>query len=540
MTTSNSNSRVVSIMLAVIFVSMATLPVRAEASAGPLYAGGDFAWAKSLGGINDESGPYIAADSNGNVYSVGGFRGTADFDPGAGVFNLTTGDDVDLFISKLDRNGNFVWAKLLIDGTIYAAGTGITIDSSGNVYTTGTFNGTADFDPGAGTFNMIGGADGSNGEIFISKLDNNGNFVWARKLGTGDSHAIAIDPSGNVYTTGFGSGDFDPGAGVFNLTSAGSNDIFVSKLDSSGTFVWAKGMGGTGADDAWGIAIDLNGDVYASGTFEDTADFDPSAGTFNLTSVGNTDVFLFKLDSSGNFVWATSAGGAGFDYGLSVALDTHGNVYTAGTFVGTADFDPGAGVANLTSVGSRDVFLSKVDSNGNFLWAKSMGGLDTEQGGFVALDTNDNIYISGSFYGTADFDPGAGTFNLTSAGFSDLFIAKLDNNGTFVWAKGMGGVDFPDEYGLSIALDASDNVYTGGNFSGTVDLDPGPGTYTLTSAGGRDVFISKLQRDGVFGDVLSDYWALDFIERLYSAGITGGCNLTPLQYCPETTVTRAQ
>src|SRR5215210_6266560 len=149
MTTSNSNSRVVSIMLVAIFVLMSARPLKAQARAGPLYASGDFAWARSLGGINDESGPEIAVDFNGNVYSVGGFRGTADFDPGAGVFNLTTGDDVDLFISKLDRNGTFVWAKLLIDGTIYAAGTGITIDPSGNVYTTGTFNGTADFAPGA-------------------------------------------------------------------------------------------------------------------------------------------------------------------------------------------------------------------------------------------------------------------------------------------------------------------------------------------------------------------------------------------------------
>ncbi|HLG33517.1 MAG TPA: hypothetical protein VI757_01445, partial [Bacteroidia bacterium] len=303
-------------------------------------------WAKGIGGTGGDFGGAIAIDASGNVYTTGSFNGTVDFDPGAGIFNLTGGGT---FISKLDSTGNFIWAKAIVGTTNYYGGS-IAIDpaGSGNVYTTGDFVGTADFDPGAGIFNLTaaGGRD-----FFISKLDSSGNFVWAKAMGgTSDDggHSIAIDPSGSgtVYTTGIfeGTADFDPGAGVFNLTSAGWRDIFISKLDSSGNFVWAKAMGGTGDNQGRSIAIDPagSGDVYTTGFFYGTADFDPGAGTFNLTSAAaSADIFISKLDSSGNFVWAKQIGGTGSSGGASysIAIDASGYVYTSGGFLGTVDFD---------------------------------------------------------------------------------------------------------------------------------------------------------------------------------------------------------
>ena len=483
-------------LLAMLFGLAPVSHVQAEAPASPHFASGDFAWAKGIGGTSDDDGNGIAADSSDNVYTVGSFHGTVDFDPGAGTSNLVSAGSYDIFISKLDSSGNFVWAKSM-GGAGYDIGSSIALDSSGNVYTTGHFQGTADFDPGAGTANLTsaGGDD-----IFISKLDGNGDFVWARSMGGtsyDDGYSIAVDSGSNIYTTGrfVDIVDFDPGSGIYNLTSAGNDDIFVSKLDSSGNFVWAKSMGGTINDLGYGIAVDSNDNVYTTGYFWDTVDFDPGPGISTLTSVGIFDVFISKLDSNGNFVWAKGMGGVTYDVGSGISVDSSGNVYTTGTFGDTVDFDPSAGTSNLTSVGGWDIFVSKLDSNGDFVWAKNTGGVSDEYGNGIALDISGNIYTTGSYNGTVDFDPGAGTFNLTSAGFTDIFVAKLDSGGDFIWAKSMGGVS--DGNGNDVALDSSGNVYTTGAFYHTVDFDPGPSIFNLTSAGGNDIFISKLQAAGI-------------------------------------------
>ena len=462
---------------------------------------GDFEWAKRMGGTSFEEGNAIAVDAAGNVYTTGDFYSTADFDPGAGAFNLTSAGASDIFVSKLDRAGNFVWAKRM-GGTAIDKdeGNAIAVDAAGNVYTTGDFYSAVDFDPGAGVFNLTSAGQS---DIFVSKLDSSGNFVWAKRMGGTSSDfgdAIAIDDAGNVYTTGSfrGTVDFDPGAVWFNLTSAGIRNIFVSKLDDSGNFVWAKRMGGTDYDKGNAIAVDAAGNVYTTGNFYSTADFDPGAGAFNLTSAGASDIFVSKLDRAGNFVWAKRMGGTAIDKdeGNAIAVDAAGNVYTTGDFYSAVDFDPGAGVFNLTSAGQSDIFVSKLDSSGNFVWAKRMGGTSSDFGDAIAIDDAGNVYTTGSFRGTVDFDPGAVWFNLTSAGIRNIFVSKLDDSGNFVWAKRMGGTDY--DKGNAIAVDAAGNVYTTGNFYSTADFDPGAGAFNLTSAGNWDIFVSKLSPDMLF------------------------------------------
>ena len=325
------------------------------------------------------------------------------------------------------------------------------IDSTGNVYTTGNFTGTADFDPGIGVFNFTsaGGDD-----IFISKLDSNGSFVWAKQMGGMDEDLtldLNVDSIGNVYTTGSFSGiaDFDPGVGVFNLTSAEDGDIFISKLDSSGSFVWAKQMGGTfGGGRANGISVDSAGSIYTTGGFGGTVDFDPGVGVFNLTSAGGADIFISKLDSSGSFVWAKQMGGTSTDVAYDISVDSAGNILTTGNFNGAVDFNPGVGVFNLTSARSADIFISKLDSSGTFVWAKQLAGTsgDLTVGISVAsaVDSADNVYLAGYFFGTPDFDPGVGVFNLTSVGSTDIFISKLDSSGNSIWVKQLGGAGMLD------------------------------------------------------------------------------------------------
>ena len=429
------------------------------------------------------------------------------------------------------QSPTFTWAKAM-GGPGADIGSAIALDASGNIYTTGFYDGGTDFDPGAGTYNLP--FAGGFADIYVSKLDASGNFVWAKAMSgtnTEEGISIALDGAGNVYTTGYfqGTVDFDPGAGIFNLTSSGGGfDIFISKLDTAGNFVWAKAMVGTNSENGNSIALDASGNVYTTGYFNATVDFDPGAGIYNLTSAGGADIFISKLDAGGNFVWAKRMGETNDDKGMSIVLDASGNVFTTGTFRDTADFDPGVATFNLISAGFENIYISKLDAAGNFVWAKAMGGGRDIPYLALALDASGNIFTTGFYFGTADFDPGSGTFNLSSAGLRDIFISKLNAAGDFVWAKSMGGIS--EDEGLSIAVDASGNVYTTGQFQATVDFDPGAATFNLTSEGADDIVILKLDAAGNFvwaqtmGGTTDDICSsitLDALGNIFTTGYFG-------------------
>jgi hypothetical protein len=263
---------------------------------------------------------------------------------------------------------------------------------------------------------------------------------------------------------------------------------------SAQSLIWAIGIGGTLNDIGHAIRADDAGNVYTTGTFKGTVDFDPGSGTFSLTSSGDDDIFISKSDASGNFLWAKKIGGGGLDHVNTMILDEDTNLYTVGYFNGTVDFDPGSGTHNLSSAGMDDVFISKLDADGNFVWAKNVGSTDQDESFSVVLDGSGNVYVTGNYFGTVDFDPGAGNYNLTAAGGYDVFILKLDTSGNFVWARSIGGADW--DFAFSIAVDETGNVYTTGYFWSTADFDPGAGTYNLTSAGNYDIFTSKLDASG--------------------------------------------
>ena len=462
-----------------------------------------FEWAKKTSGSGTEQSNDLAIDSIGNVFMVGSFEDTVDFDPGVGIYNLITNNTIysDAFIQKLDSNGNFVWAKK-IGGTFNTSIYSVTLDRNGNIFLAGLFQGTTDFDPGAATFNLTAaGSTCCPYDVFILKLDANGNFIWAKKIGGTDNdfvYSISSDATGNVYYSGYfkGTADFDPGAAVFNLTSAGDFDIFISKLDNNGNFLWAKRVGGTLADQALSSYSDNSGNTYLTGEFfSTTVDFDPGVAIFNLTSTGSGDVFVMKLDANGNFNWARKMGGTGSDKGFSITKDTFGNIYTTGHFTGAVDFDPGPNTFTLTPFGSRDIFIQKLDANGNFIWAKQMGGSGSVGNSrSITTDIFGNIYLTGSFQNTIDFNPGAGIFNLTSAATFDIFIEKLDNNGNFIWAVNLAISSWGQ--GSTIITNTAGKIYSTGNFSGTGDFDPGIGNYPLVSfgPGTYDSYVQKLSQ----------------------------------------------
>jgi uncharacterized repeat protein (TIGR01451 family) len=336
--------------------------------------------------------------------------------------------------------------------------------------------------------------------MFITTLSYSQAYQWAKGIGgtLGDQGSdIAVDASNNVYTAGlfWQTADFDPGSGVVNLTSAGNRDVFVTKMNAGGNLIWAKRMGGVGSDLANAMALDPNGNVYTTGQYIGTADFDPGPGVFNLTPVGNVDIFISKLDNNGNFVWAKRIGSTANDFSYGIAADAGGNVYIAGNLTGSYDFDPGPGVFNLTSAGGDDAFILKLDVNGNFVWAINLGDVSSDNGGPIALDAAGNVYVTGIYAGSVDFDPGPGITYLNSAGSVDCYMCKYSPAGNLIWAKSLGGT--LADGGKSISTDNTGNVYITGSFKGTADFDPDYfNTYNLTSSGYNEAFIGKYNNAG--------------------------------------------
>jgi hypothetical protein len=339
--------------------------------------------------------------------------------------------------------------------------------------------------------------------IFLSLLTfaQNPIFDWAVNTGaTGNDRgqSISTDSLGNVYTAGYfkGTTDFDPGTGIVNVTAVGGADIFVQKLDSSGSLVWVKTFGSSGDDMALGVSSDNVGNVYLTGDFRGTIDFNPGPGIYNMISSGDRDMFILKLTASGSFSWAGRLGSSSVDGARRVLVDNSGDLLISGWFSGTADMDIGAGNAYHTSKGNRDIFILKMDSLGSYLWSKAFGSTSFDVGYGISNDQNGNVFQTGLFAGTVDFDPTSGILNLTSNGGRDCFISKYTSSGTFLWAKKIGGTG--DDSGNFIDTDDGGNLYVHGQYSGTVDFNPNAGVFSKNSAGSYDAFLLKLDGAGNF------------------------------------------
>ncbi len=338
--------------------------------------------------------------------------------------------------------------------------------------------------------------------VLICLSSNAQNYQWAGALssstGPNYSQSLASDAAGNVYVAGYFSNtvDFDPSAGTFNLSSAGSSDIFFAKYTATGALAWAKAIGGSSADQCFKIFVDASSNVYICGFYQGTVDFDPNAGITNLTNAGSSDGFFAKYTSTGTIVWAKKIGGTTTDEVRSIAVDNAGLVYITGYFGGTCDFDPGAGTQNLTTTGFADCFVAKYDANGNYTWAGKMGSTNGDYAYDITIDAAGNCYTTGIFWATADFDPGPGTANLTSSGFYDIYVAAYSPTGAYIWAGKIGGGDSDGMTKVSIDADASGTIYVAGDFETTADFDMSASTTNLVSAGFEDVFIAAYDNGG--------------------------------------------
>ena len=353
--------------------------------------------------------------------------------------------------------------------------------------------------------------------IFQVVFDSNSqvpNLTWVKSTNTNDfsiANSIEVDNQGNIFSVGqfTATTDFDFGIGTFNLTPNGAEDVFVQKMDSDGNLLWAFKIGGIGSslgyddDNIADIEIDNFGNIIVIGQFGGNCDFDPSSNDFFISSVGNSDVFIVKYSTNGDFIWAKSIGGANIDSGTSINCDINDNIIATGQYCGTVDFDPSTNSYAISSNGNSDIFTLKLNSNGDFVWASGTGGFSSDLA-YTTIDSNNDILQTGVFVGNVDFDPTNSIYNLSfNNTYYSIFVRKLDLNGDFLWTKGIS-CSVGSCQATCITTDSDNNIIITGFFQGTCDFDPSLNNYLLTSNGGIDIFILKINSSGDF------IWAKSF------------------------------
>ena len=450
-------------------------------------------WAKQFSGSNFETTFDIKIDNNGNIYTVGVFEGTVDFDPGMGVNSLTnTGLTEDGFVKKLDPNGNLLWVRHLKGGRIGVRD--LEIQYGIQLVIMGEFRDSIDINLQTSGLPLIN--NGSQ-EVFTLILDTNGNFMSAAKV-DGSSFAYGMDIAWHdLYPTRWDVAYFNDT--IFNRGTpivAGTTSTYIDNL---GAYTVLRGSSSVNATDA---NLSSWGSLYTVGIFDDKIylpPFGPSSDT--LTSSNSFDGFIYKQGSSGTPWWIKGIHGNGITIPHSVLQHpkTYGfgqphSILIAGTYTETVDFDPDtANTYNLSSVNlNSDIFLQKLDTNGNFIWAKSFGGKQVDQAPYIDTDDHGNIYMAGGFQDTADFDPSPATANLiANSGSSEIFLVKLDSSGNFIWAAHFGGSLFSHYvYGIKTV---NNSIYLTGTFQDSIDFDPTLATNLFTSQSrSNDAFVIKL------------------------------------------------
>lgn len=479
----------------------------------------NYKWVKSIGTSNTDKAHSIAVDRLGNVYITGFFGlGTTDFNPfGSVPVPLIGTGALNGFFAKYNPNGDCLFAKVIGASSGGCFGTSIAVDTAYNIYLAGAFLSMVDFDPSSVNYlvSSSGDMDG-----FIAKYDSNGNFKWVRSQGGGlfdIANSIALDITGNVYVVGvFKSANFESqGNPVPPFIAMGAEDIFFAKYDTAGVFKWSNPVGGSGRDIAKGIAVDKSGNAYLTGSFQGSVDFDPGTAINLSVGLGTQDaIFYAKYDPSGAYIFAkklTSSIGSGI--GTGIAVDTAGMLYLTGSFSGVMDFSPAGGQLS-TSNGVKDMFYAKYDQIGEYEFAKPIGTplpatiADSAIGAGIVLDHIGNIYITGSFQGQADFDPSSAVETHTSStGGGDIFFAKYDNIGNYLWSKSLcTGLE---DAGTGIAVDTAGSVYVTGYYQETVNFDIGAGMANrVSSAGTQDIFFAKYRPGGtstVSGNIFDNF-----------------------------------
>lgn len=381
--------------------------------------------------------------------------------------NTTSNGLFDIFIAKYNSTGTLQWFKT-------AGGSGsdealrIFVTDDGSVFVGGTIIGLTQFD---GITVTVNGGAFAGEDLFLAKLNSSGTYQWIKTYGSADQDWIDdLSISGNnIFLTGHYTGTFTAPGGITLSPSGSSIAKFFMKIDSDGNPVWAKNIGGT----AW---ISASSDkLYIAGLFTGTANF----GSLTFVSSGPSDLYLGAYDFNGNQLWMKQFGGNGSENMRSICFDrASNNIYWAGCFQNSMTL--GSNV--LTSAGQYDIFVSKFDADGNNIWAKRAGGANFDFANAACVDAQGNMFVSGYCMETATF----GNSNVISAGQGDAYIAKYNSNGDFQWVRSGGGSD--QDNGMYLAAGSSGSIYLTGFFGSAATF----GNLSISSNGAGDMFLLKI------------------------------------------------
>ena len=374
---------------------------------------GGFQWARGFGGTQSEVPKGIAVDTAGNVVITGFFRGSASF----GGATLT-GTSASGFVAKYSSSGAHLWSRRVTAGTGMDEGTAVATDRAGNVIVGVGFYNTADF--GGGPMTAAGSED-----IALLKYDANGNFLWSKQVGGASNelvNGIATDAVTDEFVAvGYFAGSVNFGGAT--LTSAGANDAFVARYNSSGALAWVRGWGSTSEDKAYGVDVDNLGNVAVTGSFTNNVDF----GGGPITNVGGTtsaDIFLVKLSSAAIHLWSRGFGSAGVgQIGKGVAFDGAGNVLLTGSLVAlSSPYTVDLGGGPFTGNGYYNPFIAKYSSSGAHIWSRRyIAGTADGFGWSISPDASNNVIAAGYYQGIINF----GGADLPSPGGEDTYLVKL-------------------------------------------------------------------------------------------------------------------
>lgn len=398
-----------------------------------------FNWVQTFGGANSDEGKSLVVDESGNIYMVGNYSDKLALNINGGDVEINSLGDDDIFIAKLNKDNNLLWVKT-IGGSHKDSGNDIFLDKNGNIYIVGEFSGTVDFDPNSSVTTKI--SRGLK-DVFILKLNSQGDYQWVYQIGgnnEAEGKALNIDEYGNILVIGnFQSNLLFNEVFQNNLISNGNKDIFIIKIDINGNLIWANSYGGIGDDSGLDTHIDSENEIILTGYFSNNMIL-PLNGILNLTSDGGFDIFVIKINNFGDLLWAKKIGGIGNDIGYSVVSNDENDILITGGFENTVNFDPIATNFSLTSNGLSDIFYLKCNSAGNFNFVKSIGSTFNDYGNSITIDNNGNSFITGLKSGSFSISEGGGG---TGTPQTNSFIAMFNVEGELIWNKSLGNFISP-------------------------------------------------------------------------------------------------
>ena len=471
-------------------------------------------WVKAAGGSIDDASQAIAVDVDGNVYVTGNFTSATITFGSTALTNSNVGDR-HIFVVKFDSIGNVLWAKSTRNNES-GNGNSISVDNSGNVYVCGSFRGTNTLTFGSFTLNNQDAL--SYTQSFIVKYDTSGNVLWAKTclnnnldvVVSNSMQSVCVNKNGNAYVTGIFQG---PTITFGSLTVTNSNppnhEVFLIKYDPAGNILWGKSFGGNNSEIAYYLTVDVSDNVFLSGFFQSSS-IDFGSTVLTNKNSGEQDMFIAKYNSSGNFVWAKSAGGSGADIASVVSADKSGCAYVGGTFKSNSIAFGSIALTN-SNPGLFKNYIVKYDVSGNTLWAKTTSN-STKADATNSL-TTDNF---GNVYTTGYFESPVITFDnvtLTNSNSStqDIFVTKYDTSGKVLWAKNFGGSG--NDFGKSIAADNFRNVYLTGMF-GSASIKFDVVNLTNKASGSTDLFVAKINSTSKPDTITVDHCVADPIAIL--------------------------